>query len=540
MAERSVVQIMLRATGGRQVRAEVGTASKSLGGLRRSAVGADSAAARMSKTLRNDVSRAMGATVRAAQYAAVGIAGVGVAAAKMGLEFNASMEQNRVAFKYFLGDAQTANAYINDLYQLAAKTPFEFQPLAHASRQLMAFGFSAEDAYTSLARVGDAVSALGTGQEGISRIVLALGQMKSAGVVQGDELRQFQEAGINVYRYLVKAGLMTKKDIGQVGLLHIRSGKALDAIMSGLQKDFAGMTKVQQKTLRGQLSTLKDYTSRTLGTMTEPLFESLRDDVLPALNDTATRVNEIFGNDSLSDAEKWRRSWNVAARKMEPFVDSMMKGLRRADLDDKLADAIEWAAPKMADAAASAAPKAAKAFVNAWLEMGPWGKLITGAMLVKHLGLIPGGQFEKAGKKAGNKFGRAFILAAATLGIWDIMEGEAGLPPEAERELLSESRGMKRGRPTGAGKTRTIYRGDRWLFQRRQDGDWVTEESGARAGGRPRARGASTAMTSQSARHVPAIVPTESTTIRVPVNIDGKPVTEVVAKHKVTARERNR
>jgi hypothetical protein len=43
--------------------------------------------------------------------------------------------------------------------------------------------------------------------------VLALGQLKVKGVVHGDELLQFQEAGINVYKYLQQAGLITQKDM---------------------------------------------------------------------------------------------------------------------------------------------------------------------------------------------------------------------------------------------------------------------------------------------------------------------------------------
>lgn len=227
----------------------------------------------------------------------MGIAAAGVG--YFGLKFNATMEQNRVAFTHFLGSTEKANAYLDRLYKLAATTPFEFADLTTGAKRMMAFGSSANSAYTQLKTIGDTAAGLGTGTEGINRMVTALGQMQVAGVVQGDELRQFQEAGVNVYKYMIKAGLITQKDVGQIGNLHISSAKAIDAIMKGMQKDFGGMSAEQAKTWTGQLSTMKDYAAQAAGALTEPIFNLLKSNVFPKINE------------ALQGVAKWARGGGV-------------------------------------------------------------------------------------------------------------------------------------------------------------------------------------------------------------------------------------
>lgn len=226
----------------------------------------------------------------AARRAGIGLGVMGVAAVGMGLKFNATMEQNEVSFTHFLGSTKEARKELDVLYNIAATTPFEFSQVSSAAKQLMAFGMTAKETNSNLRTLADAASGLGTGSEGINRMVIALGQMKVAGVVQGDELRQFQEAGINVYKYMEKAGLITKEDIGQIGQLHIDSAKAIDAIMKGMQKDFGGLSAEQAKTWTGQLSTMKDFAAQAAGALTKPLFDLLKGNVFPRINAQLEKV----------------------------------------------------------------------------------------------------------------------------------------------------------------------------------------------------------------------------------------------------------
>lgn len=210
---------------------------------------------------------------------------VGAFATGVGLNFNATMEQNTVAFTQFLGSTKKAKGYLNELYKIAATTPFEFPDLVSGARRFLAFGFAAKESKKILQEVGDTAAGLGGGAEEIDRMVMAIGQMKAKGRIQTEELLQLAELGVPVFDYLSKGLKMSGdqlQDELRKGSVGFKEG--LDAIRAGMRKDFGGMSKEQAKTFTGQLSTLKDNVTQMLGKMTKPLFNWLRRDVLPALN----------------------------------------------------------------------------------------------------------------------------------------------------------------------------------------------------------------------------------------------------------------
>lgn len=293
------LEVLIRMRGGRVAAAEVRGVTTQVEGLTR-ATERQSLASKAAAGTANATRRAWSGMVVPALKIGGGLAALTAAGtAWVGLNFDSTMEQNTVSFTHFLGSTKAAHKYLDQLYNLAATTPFEFKDVAVATKQMLAFGFGAQESISNLRTIGDAASGLGTGTEGINRMVLALGQMKVAGVVQGDELRQFQEAGINVYKYMEDAGLITKADIGQIGQMHIDAGKAIHSIMVGMQKDFGGLSANQAKTWQGQLSTMKDYASQAAGALVQPLFDLGRSRVLPSINRT------------LQGVAKWARGGGV-------------------------------------------------------------------------------------------------------------------------------------------------------------------------------------------------------------------------------------
>ncbi|HEX6781575.1 MAG TPA: tape measure protein [Solirubrobacterales bacterium] len=225
------------------------------------------------------------ATKTAALYAGGFAGAVGAFATYTGLKFNATMEQNTVAFTGFLGSTRKARKYLSELYAVAAKTPFEFPDLVSGARRFLAFGFAAKESKKILQEVGDTAAGLGGGAAEIERMVMALGQMKAKGRIQTEELMQLQELGIPTQDYL-KKGLGLSNDQLQDELRRgaVTFDKGFKAIRAGMRRDFGGMSREQAKTFNGQLSTLKDNTVQMLGKLTKPIFNWLRSDVLPALN----------------------------------------------------------------------------------------------------------------------------------------------------------------------------------------------------------------------------------------------------------------
>jgi len=135
---------------------------------------------------------------------AKGLAVIGTALMAAGLksiQMAGNLEQTKIAFTTMLGSAEAADAFIRQLYDFAAKTPFEIEGLTTAARQLLAFGFQAQEIIPMMEAIGNAVSGLGGGAFEIERVTRALGQMQAKGKVTAEEMMQLAELGIPVWKY---------------------------------------------------------------------------------------------------------------------------------------------------------------------------------------------------------------------------------------------------------------------------------------------------------------------------------------------------
>jgi len=207
----------------------------------------------------------------AGMTAAITLPAIGAAAGM--LKVAMSMEQSQIAFTTMLKSGEKATVFLKDLREFAKSTPFEFTELQDASRRLLAMGFAAEKILPMMTNIGDAVSGLGLGAEGVDRVTLALGQLQAKGKVSGQEMMQLTEAGIPAWKYLAESmGKSTAEvmKMSEQGL--IPAGQAIDYILAGMNKDFGGMMAAQSKTAAGQLSNLKDVIVALAADMGESLL----------------------------------------------------------------------------------------------------------------------------------------------------------------------------------------------------------------------------------------------------------------------------
>jgi len=198
------------------------------------------------------------------------------------------MEQTRVAFTTLTGSADLANEHLQDLRDFAKSTPFQFTELTEASKKMMAFGFATEDVIPMMTDIGDAVSALGAGSEGIDSVVRALGQMSAKGKVSAEEMNQLTEVGISGWKYLAQGMNKTTAEVmklSQKGL--IPAGDAVDYLLKGMREDFGGGMAAQAQTAAGQMSNLVDSLEEMGSTIGEIL--------LPAIKGAIGVLNEFFG-----------------------------------------------------------------------------------------------------------------------------------------------------------------------------------------------------------------------------------------------------
>lgn len=195
----------------------------------------------------------------------VPLVGATAAAGTFALRTASAAETTEISFTTMLGSEEAALSMMEELADFAAHTPFELSGLQTATRQLLAYGFTAEDVVPMLTAVGDATAALGTGQAGIESVTRALGQMQTRGKVSAEEMLQLTEAGIPAWEYLAEAiGTDTAGAMDAVSKGAVSASEGIDAIVSGMENDFGGMMEEQSKTVEGLFSNLSDAIEQPL------------------------------------------------------------------------------------------------------------------------------------------------------------------------------------------------------------------------------------------------------------------------------------
>lgn len=223
-----------------------------------------------------------------------------------GIDFNARMEQSETAFRVLLGSASEAKKMIDNLWQFAKDTPFEFQGIQESAQMLMAFGFQAQDVMPILKAVGEVAATAGDqANERMQRIIIALGQMRAKGKVQAEEMLQLTEANIRAWDYLAAEMGKSKQEVMKLvseGL--VPADLAIQAIVKRMEQDFRGMMQAQSQEYYGMIAKLRDNLNELYGQVMRPIFDYLKDEALPQLIQLTEQFTEVAKDQGLREAFK--------------------------------------------------------------------------------------------------------------------------------------------------------------------------------------------------------------------------------------------
>ncbi|MDA8212156.1 MAG: tape measure protein [Clostridia bacterium] len=214
---------------------------------------------------------------------------------QLGIGFNASMEQAQMGFTTMLGSAEKADAFLKELADFAKNTPFDFPGLRDAAKKMIAFGFESKQVIPTLTAVGDAVAAVGGGQEVIDRVLLSMGQIKATGRATWQEIKQMGENGIPALSMLAEAFNTTEKNVmDMLSKGVIPADKAIQILTEGMNKRYGGMMKNMENTWNGMVSNIKDGATFLVGSAFAPIFNILKGKVLPVVKDTVAELQQNF------------------------------------------------------------------------------------------------------------------------------------------------------------------------------------------------------------------------------------------------------
>ena len=239
------------------------------------------------------------AFINMAQQAVQGIEQI----VKAGVEFNAKMETYQTAFTTLLGSAEEAEKVMAQIRQDAASTPFDVDSLTQANRALIAAGVSADDARKDVLNLANAIAATGGGSAELSRMSANMQQIRNVGKATAMDIRQFANAGINIYGLLADAMGVTAAEAAEMDVSYEMLSYAFEkaAEAGGVYED---ALLHQSQTFEGRMSTLKDNVLQLEGALTQDLFNQLSGEAMPMVMDWVATLLEAAQTGGINGAFK--------------------------------------------------------------------------------------------------------------------------------------------------------------------------------------------------------------------------------------------
>lgn len=186
-----------------------------------------------------------------------GVATLGQLAQKVAT-IRGEFQQLEVAFTTLLGSKEKADRLMAEMVDLAAKTPFDLQGVAGGARQLLAYGFAAEEVTDTLTRLGNVAAGL---RLPLQRLTYLYGTTAVQGRVYARDMLQFTGSGIPMLQEMAKMYGKTTEEINEMvsaGKIGFADVKKVIESMTNEGGQFYNLMQEQSKTITGLIANLGD------------------------------------------------------------------------------------------------------------------------------------------------------------------------------------------------------------------------------------------------------------------------------------------
>lgn len=199
------------------------------------------------------------------------------------VETRGKFEMQFVAMKQIIGDVDQATKIWNQTMQQALQSPFKAMQLTDYTKRLAAYRIETDKLFDTTKRLADVSAGLGVD---MGRLILAYGQVKTANYLRASEVRQFTEAGVNIYGELAKYfseleghAVSTAEVVERVTkrMVLFSDVEAIFKRMTDEGGTFFNMQEVQSDTVRGQIQKLHDAYDQMLNTIGQANQGTIRD-----------------------------------------------------------------------------------------------------------------------------------------------------------------------------------------------------------------------------------------------------------------------
>lgn len=191
------------------------------------------------------------------------------------IEATGKMQQLQVALSTILQDKSKADQLIGEIVQFAAKTPFNLDDVANGTKQLLAYGSTADKVVGELSMLGDVASGL---QIPIGQLIYLYGTLRTQGRAMTVDIRQFAGRGIPIFEELAKVLGVSKDQVGEL----VKEGKV-------------GFKEVEQafKNMTSEGGKFANLMENSAGTWPQRL-SNIEDTLFQKMNEFGNKYKEVF------------------------------------------------------------------------------------------------------------------------------------------------------------------------------------------------------------------------------------------------------
>jgi hypothetical protein len=286
----------------------------------------------------------VGLTMHLAKLAAgAALAGTAVVTAfagsgmKAGLQRMTDIQDATVSLTRMLGSAAAAADLTGKALDVVRGTPFAFPDFAQATRQLVAYGVSAQKVPGVLQAIADSAAASGQGMDAVAGLTGAFAKLQVQGKLSADILDSFGVAGVNGLA-LVANHYKTTTDKAQEMIAKglVPANVAMDILTKGIEQGskgaagnfngLAGAAKALGATISGSIGNTKAAFARMGAAWLAPF----KDDIPNVLNNGVIPLLDKMGTEGVRIFQKLKDTG---------FLDKITKGFQ--DLTGKVGPAVD-------------------------------------------------------------------------------------------------------------------------------------------------------------------------------------------------------
>lgn len=224
---------------------------------------------------------------------------------------SANFEQLKIAFGTMLGSNVKATELLNGITKFASDTPYAVDQLTDLSKQLLAFGYEADEIIPTLNMLGN-VSA-GVGKDKMPQLILAMGQIRSAGKLMGQDLLQLINAGFNPLQVISeKTGesMTALKGRMSKGLVTFKEVEGAFKMATSEGGKFYNLMQAQTNTVAGQIDRLGDAFTQLQVAVGSNLQQPVGA-MVGLLSELVEMTTDYIGLKPSEELEKQRVAFNV-------------------------------------------------------------------------------------------------------------------------------------------------------------------------------------------------------------------------------------